>query len=128
VYLARTRTACCPWPTTARAAAIASTSSSPAKQADLSSARHGSRSRTALAASGNGRSPGTGEPDVVLGCAGDIPTLETVAAAALLRERLPDLRVRVVNIVDLIRLQPDIEHPRGLTHGEFDALFTSTSR
>jgi xylulose-5-phosphate/fructose-6-phosphate phosphoketolase len=63
-------------------------------------------------------------PDVVLGCAGDIPTLETVAAAAILRERLPELRVRVVNVVDLMRLQPDTEHPHGLPDAEFDALFT----
>ena len=54
-----------------------------------------------------------GEPDVVLGCAGDTPTLETVAAAALLREHLPDLKVRVVNVVDLMRLQPESEHPHG---------------
>ena len=65
------------------------------------------------------------EPDVVLACAGDIPTLETVAAAALLREHLPELRVRVVNVVDLMRLQPDSEHPHGLTDREFDALFTA---
>jgi len=65
-----------------------------------------------------------GEPDVVLGCAGDIPTLETLAAAAILRERLPDLRVRVVNVVDLMRLEPDTEHPHGLSDREFDALFT----
>ena len=65
-----------------------------------------------------------GEPDVVLACAGDIPTLETVAAAALLRERLPELRVRVVNVVDLMRLEPDSEHPHGLPDSEFDALFT----
>ena len=65
------------------------------------------------------------EPDVVLGCAGDIPTLETVAAAAMLREHLPDLRVRVVNVVDLMRLEPDTEHPHGLPDREFDALFTS---
>jgi xylulose-5-phosphate/fructose-6-phosphate phosphoketolase len=69
-------------------------------------------------------SDGGGEPDVVLGCAGDIPTLETVAAAAILRERLPDLKVRVVNVVDLMRLQPDSEHPHGLPDSEFDALFT----
>ncbi|MGO9958915.1 MAG: phosphoketolase, partial [Solirubrobacteraceae bacterium] len=68
---------------------------------------------------------GLEEPDVVLACAGDIPTLETVAAAALLRERLPELRVRVINVVDLMRLQPDTEHPHGLTDREFDALFTS---
>jgi xylulose-5-phosphate/fructose-6-phosphate phosphoketolase len=65
------------------------------------------------------------EPDVVLACAGDIPTLETVAAAALLREHLPDLRVRVINVVDLMRLQPDSEHPHGMTDPEFDALFTA---
>jgi xylulose-5-phosphate/fructose-6-phosphate phosphoketolase len=65
-----------------------------------------------------------GEPDVVLGCAGDIPTLETLAATALLREHLPDLRVRVVNVVDLMRLQPQSEHPHGLADAEFDALFT----
>jgi xylulose-5-phosphate/fructose-6-phosphate phosphoketolase len=65
-----------------------------------------------------------GEPDVVLGCAGDVPTLETLAAAALLRERLPDLKVRVVNVVDLMRLQPESEHPHGLSDGEFDSLFT----
>jgi xylulose-5-phosphate/fructose-6-phosphate phosphoketolase len=68
--------------------------------------------------------PGLEEPDVVLACAGDIPTLETVAAAALLRERIPELRVRVINVVDLMRLQPDTEHPHGLTDREFDALFT----
>jgi xylulose-5-phosphate/fructose-6-phosphate phosphoketolase len=67
-----------------------------------------------------------GEPDVVLGCAGDIPTLETVAAAALLREHLPDLAVRVINVVDLMRLQPDTEHPHGLSDREFDALFTTS--
>jgi len=66
-----------------------------------------------------------GMPDVVLGCAGDIPTLETVAAAALLRERLPGLKVRVVNVVDLMRLQPESEHPHGLPDSEFDALFTT---
>jgi len=66
------------------------------------------------------------EPDVVLACAGDIPTLETVAAAALLREHLPELRVRVVNVVDLMRLEPESEHPHGLSDREFDALFTSS--
>jgi xylulose-5-phosphate/fructose-6-phosphate phosphoketolase len=64
------------------------------------------------------------DPDVVLACAGDIPTLEALAAAAILRERLPDLRVRFVNVVDLMRLQPDTEHPHGLSDREFDALFT----
>jgi xylulose-5-phosphate/fructose-6-phosphate phosphoketolase len=67
-----------------------------------------------------------GEPDVVLGCAGDVPTLETVAAAAILRDRLPDLKVRVVNVVDLMRLQPESEHPHGMTDSEFDALFTTS--
>jgi xylulose-5-phosphate/fructose-6-phosphate phosphoketolase len=66
-----------------------------------------------------------GEPDVVLACAGDIPTLETVAAAALLRTHLPELKVRVVNVVDLMRLQPTIEHPHGLSDLDFDALFTT---
>jgi xylulose-5-phosphate/fructose-6-phosphate phosphoketolase len=65
-----------------------------------------------------------GDPDVVLGCAGDVPTLETLAAAALLREHLPDLRVRVINVVDLMRLQPESQHPHGLPDAEFDALFT----
>ena len=64
------------------------------------------------------------DPDVVLACAGDIPTLETLAAAALLRERLPDLKVRVVNVVDLMRLQPESEHPHGLSDHEFDSIFT----
>jgi xylulose-5-phosphate/fructose-6-phosphate phosphoketolase len=70
-------------------------------------------------------SEGGGEPDVVLACAGDIPTLETVAATALLRQHLPSLRVRVVNVVDLMRLQPESEHPHGLPDSEFDALFTT---
>jgi xylulose-5-phosphate/fructose-6-phosphate phosphoketolase len=65
------------------------------------------------------------EPDVVLACAGDVPTLETVAAAALMREHLPDVRVRVVNVVDLMRLQPPSEHPHGLPDSEYDALFTT---
>ncbi|MDQ1644061.1 MAG: xylulose-5-phosphate/fructose-6-phosphate phosphoketolase [Cryptosporangiaceae bacterium] len=69
-------------------------------------------------------STGEGVPDVVLGCAGDVPTLETLAAADLLREHLPDLSVRVVNVVDLMRLQPESEHPHGLSDREFDALFT----
>jgi xylulose-5-phosphate/fructose-6-phosphate phosphoketolase len=64
------------------------------------------------------------EPDVVLACAGDAPTLEVLAATALLRRHLPDLRIRVVNVVDLMRLQPDTEHPHGMPDREFDALFT----
>jgi xylulose-5-phosphate/fructose-6-phosphate phosphoketolase len=63
-------------------------------------------------------------PDVVLACAGDIPTLETVAAAAMVREYFPELKVRVVNVVDLMRLEPDSEHPHGLSDAQFDALFT----
>jgi xylulose-5-phosphate/fructose-6-phosphate phosphoketolase len=66
------------------------------------------------------------EPDVVLACCGDVPTLETLAATALLREHLPDLRVRVVNVVDLMRLQPESEHPHGLSDRDFDALFTTS--
>lgn len=68
---------------------------------------------------------GLGEPDVVLACAGDVPTLETLAAADILRRRLPDLKVRVVNVVDIMRLQPESEHPHGLPDHEFDALFTT---
>jgi len=68
---------------------------------------------------------GGGEPDVVLGCCGDIPTMEALAAAALLRERLPALKVRVVNVVDLMRLQPPSEHPHGITDTEFDSIFTT---
>jgi xylulose-5-phosphate/fructose-6-phosphate phosphoketolase len=64
-------------------------------------------------------------PDVVLACCGDVPTLETLAAADLLRRHLPDIRVRVVNVVDLMRLQPDSEHPHGLPDRDFDALFTT---
>jgi xylulose-5-phosphate/fructose-6-phosphate phosphoketolase len=66
----------------------------------------------------------SGEPDVVMACCGDIPTLETLAAVAMLREHLPDLRVRVVNVVDLMRLQPETEHPHGMSDSEFDSLFT----
>jgi len=65
------------------------------------------------------------EPDVVLACAGDVPTLETVAATAILKRELPELKVRVVNVVDLMRLEPDSEHPHGLSDREFDALFTT---
>jgi xylulose-5-phosphate/fructose-6-phosphate phosphoketolase len=68
-----------------------------------------------------------GVPDVVLACAGDTPTLETLAAADLLRRHLPDLAVRIVNVVDLMRLQPDTEHPHGMPDAEFDALFTTTA-
>jgi xylulose-5-phosphate/fructose-6-phosphate phosphoketolase len=65
------------------------------------------------------------EPDVTMACAGDVPTLETLAAVSLLREHFPELKVRVVNVVDLMRLQPQEEHPHGLSASEFDALFTT---
>ncbi|MGQ4269752.1 phosphoketolase family protein [Nocardiopsis changdeensis] len=68
---------------------------------------------------------GGGDPDVVLACAGDVPTLETLAAADLLRRLFPELRVRVVNVVDLMRLQPASEHPHGMPDAEYEALFTS---
>ncbi len=66
------------------------------------------------------------EPDVVLGCAGDVPTLEVVSAAAILRERLSELKMRVINVVDLMRLEPDYVHPHGLADAQFDALFTTS--
>ena len=69
-------------------------------------------------------SDGGTEPDVVMACCGDVPTLETLAAVSILREHLPDLNIRVVNVVDLMRLQPESEHPHGLSDEAFDALFT----
>jgi xylulose-5-phosphate/fructose-6-phosphate phosphoketolase len=63
-------------------------------------------------------------PDVVMACCGDVPTLETLAAVELLRRHLPELKVRVVNVVNLMKLQPSEEHPHGLSHAEFDAIFT----
>jgi xylulose-5-phosphate/fructose-6-phosphate phosphoketolase len=65
-----------------------------------------------------------GEPDVVMACCGDVPTLETLAAVSIMRERLPDLKIRLVNVVDLMKLQPQSEHPHGLSDIDFDALFT----
>jgi xylulose-5-phosphate/fructose-6-phosphate phosphoketolase len=65
-----------------------------------------------------------GEPDVVIACAGDVPTLEALAAVDLAREHLPDLKVRVVNVVDLMRLEPVSEHPHGMPDAEFDSIFT----
>jgi xylulose-5-phosphate/fructose-6-phosphate phosphoketolase len=64
------------------------------------------------------------EPDVVMACCGDVPTLETLAAVSILREQLPELKVRVINVVDLMKLQPQSEHPHGLSDDAFDALFT----
>ncbi len=65
-----------------------------------------------------------GEPDVVMACAGDVPTLETLAAVSLLRKHVPELKIRVINIVNLMKLQPQSEHPHGLSDPDFDALFT----
>ena len=65
------------------------------------------------------------EPDVVMGCAGDVPTMETLAAVEILRGYFPDLRIRVVNVVDLMRLQDDREHPHGLDDAAFDSYFTT---
>jgi len=65
------------------------------------------------------------EPDVVMACAGDVPTLEVIAAVALLRKHLPELKVRVVNVVDLMTLQPKRDHPHGISDAEFDGLFTT---
>jgi xylulose-5-phosphate/fructose-6-phosphate phosphoketolase len=66
-----------------------------------------------------------GDPDIVMACCGDVPTLETLAAVDLLRQHVPELRIRVVNVVDPMRLQPDSEHPHGLSDSDFDALFTT---
>jgi xylulose-5-phosphate/fructose-6-phosphate phosphoketolase len=66
-----------------------------------------------------------GDPDVVMACCGDVPTLETLAAVDILRQELPSLKVRVVNVVDLMRIQPDSEHPHGLADREFDNIFTT---
>ena len=64
------------------------------------------------------------EPDVVMACCGDTPTLETLAAVSILRNEIPDLKIRVVNVVDLMKLQPNTEHPHGLTDADYDAIFT----
>jgi xylulose-5-phosphate/fructose-6-phosphate phosphoketolase len=66
-----------------------------------------------------------GEPDVVMACAGDVPTLETLAAVSILRKHLPHLKIRVVNVVDLMRLEPNTEHPHGLSDAEYNDLFTT---
>ena len=71
-----------------------------------------------------GTTPEHEEPDVVMACAGDVPTMETMAAVDLLRGMLPELRIRVVNVVDLLALQPQDQHPHGKSDAEFDALFT----
>ena len=97
-----------------------------ATRADL--AGHGRRRPALRPRAGHlglGRPTTSGDPDVVLAAAGDVPTLEILAAADLLRQHLPDLKVRVVNVVDLMRLQPETEHPHGLPDAEFDAIFTT---
>jgi xylulose-5-phosphate/fructose-6-phosphate phosphoketolase len=66
-----------------------------------------------------------GEPDVVMAAAGDVPTIEVLAAISILRQEVPDLKIRMINVVDLMRLQPAEEHPHGLSHREFDVLFTT---
>jgi xylulose-5-phosphate/fructose-6-phosphate phosphoketolase len=71
-----------------------------------------------------GTESGTSEPDLVMACAGDVPTLETLAAVDLLRKALPELKIRVVNVVDLMTLQPNDQHPHGLSDRDFDSLFT----
>jgi len=68
-----------------------------------------------------------GEPDVIMACAGDTPTLEVLGAVSILREHLPELKIRVINVVDLMRLQPSTEHPHGLTDAEYDSLFTTST-
>jgi xylulose-5-phosphate/fructose-6-phosphate phosphoketolase len=65
------------------------------------------------------------DPDVVMACAGDVPTLETLAAVHLLRQQVPDLKIRVINVVDLMKLQPQEEHPHGMPDRDFDILFTT---
>jgi xylulose-5-phosphate/fructose-6-phosphate phosphoketolase len=64
------------------------------------------------------------EPDVVMACCGDTPTLEILAAVSILRKHLPELKIRVVNVVDLMKLQPSTEHPHGLTEEDYDSFFT----
>ena len=68
-----------------------------------------------------------GEPDVVMACAGDTPTLEVLGAVSILRQYLPELKIRVINVVDLMRLQPSTEHPHGLTDADYDSLFTTST-
>ena len=113
-----TRTRCCRSPTTACAAGTTSTSSWRASSRPRTGCRWTRRSCTARRGIGIwdwASSDDGGEPDVVMACAGDVPTLETLAAVDLLRRELPDLKVRVVNVVDLMRLQPESEHPHGLS-------------
>ena len=94
------------------------------EQATLHCARGIGEWKWASSSMGDGdESEAANEPDVVMACCGDVPTLETLAAVSILRERLPTLRVRVINVVDLMRLQPESEHPHGLSDSDFNALF-----
>ena len=88
--------------------------------------RRGQALHARASASGSGPATiRTSAPDVVMACCGDVPTLETLAAVSILREHLPELKIRVVNVVDLMKLQPQTEHPHGLSDADFDALFTT---
>ena len=68
------------------------------------------------------------EPDIVMACCGDTPTLETLAAVTILREAIPEIKIRVINVVDLMKLEPATEHPHGLTDADYDACSQRTSR
>ena len=112
-----TRTPCCPSPTIVCAAAITSMSLSQANSRRRSGWLWTRRSNTAPpeSASGSGRATiRDSDPDVVMACCGDVPTLETLAAVDLLRRHRPSLKIRVINVVDLMTLQPPSEHPHGL--------------
>ena len=86
--------------------------------------RHCTAGASVWAWAGNEEAGSDAGPDVVMACAGDVPTLEALAAVTLLRSYVPDIRIRFVNVVDLMVLQPPSEHPHGLADHEFDALFT----
>ena len=123
-----TPTRCCRSPTTACAAPTASTSSSPTSRSTCSSPPSTRRSSTArrASASGRGRAPTRARsPTSCWRPAATWPRMEALAAAAILRERVPDLKLRFVNVVDLFKLQPASEHPHGSTEREFDGLFTT---
>ena len=124
----RTRTACCRWATTACAAATTSTSSWRASSRRSTTSRWTRRSRTARAASASGTGRATTRARSPTSCSAAPATSRRSRRsppAAILREHLPDLKVRVVNVVDLMRLQDEHEHPHGLSDAQFDALFTA---
>ena len=123
----RTPTRCLWWPISACARPTASTSSSPTSRSTCSSPPSTRPSCTARRASASGQRASNDEgeePDVVMASCGDVATQEALAATAILREHLPDLKLRFVNVVDLFKLQPASEHPHGSTEREFDSLFT----